>query len=981
MKCPVCKKNISQDTLKCPYCKSRTGLLCSHCNTINSIKNLTCKTCGSELLKICKKCSSINFPSAVKCRKCGSEFSSSEEKKKNSNQKIYSDLEYKPQFYSSKSASNILTKGLQSKDTKIFSINGPKGCGKTSVLKNVIKNFNSEQIQWCIGRCSHLTQITPGGVIQDMMLNLFRLPHYALNTQDLKSNAEEFFSKEFQFLNKNEINDFFNFIYNHIDGNYEDIIINKKRTYGILNKIFEAFVSTGKFIFVFDNFDYIDGFSAEFLTNFVQKEKNQKNLKFIVLYNEYQPVSAFFEIDSRNKKSSLDISLSVLDENEIYNILNKSEYLSKREKELIFRHSEGNLAYAEQACAYAFDCQINDKVFILPKTFEELVKTRLETLKKSNIDAYKILCTCAILGNKINLNIIQEIFENNITDIISYLVKSRFISQCDDIFYEFNNMSLWEAVLKKINHDSIFNDINIKTGKIISLFNLNTNSVMTSIAQNLKETRMSFDIWTKTTRLASYLGDINLYVIAQKQCLALLNEFSENETLKIRYSISEKLGKLLTEYDPEEALEYLPDAISNAQNENDETKEIELLGYLTSCCQKTGNYFGNVECSDKVLKKLDQNQNLERAMVLSSKLSALLDIGNCGEVINLIDNDILPILNTHLSKPKLSKLFPMGIVFDTWLKVYLSLATALAMQGNNRAFEVLRTLFSYIDKYKINDAILIYRTKLVQAYAYTMAGNFKTSEKIIENINSDYGNDFPDLLTLSRRNLIHTVNRLFTKDYEGIKQDLFEAVTFANNTGDNFTKNILKSFLGKIFKDNKQTKHAIDIYNEQISWFAKEKIALGALLTWYFIADATIVLENSRSAIDIAQKALEIAQNPSINNFFFITCLKIVLAKAYINIGDYETAKINIESGLVISKKYFLNDMSSRFYLLYGDYYKDMGSIDSPNQLDYLRASAMMYEKAMELVVKETENNYIKNSINYSKNRLNEFCKNNELFL
>lgn len=90
----------------------------------------------------------------------------------------------------------------------------------------------------------------------------------------------------------------------------------------------------------------------------------------------------------------------------------------------------------------------------------------------------------------------------------------------------------------------------------------------------------------KTTRLASYIGDINLYVISQKQCLALLNEFNENETLNIRFNISERLGKLLTEYDPEEAMEYLPDAIANAKSNNNEAKEIELLSYLAQCCKK-----------------------------------------------------------------------------------------------------------------------------------------------------------------------------------------------------------------------------------------------------------------------------------------------------------------------------------------------------------------------------------------------------------
>ena len=69
---------------------------------------------------------------------------------------------------------------------------------------------------------------------------------------------------------------------------------------------------------------------------------------------------------------------------------------------------------------------------------------------------------------------------------------------------------------------------------------------------------------------------------------------------------------------------------------------------------------------------------------------------------------------------------------------------------------------------------------------------------------------------------------------------MFELVTYANNYGDNLNKNILKTLLGKIFKDNEQAKQALEIYKSQITYFAKEKITTGALLSWYLIADATI---------------------------------------------------------------------------------------------------------------------------------------------
>ncbi len=112
-----------------------------------------------------------------------------------------------------------------------------------------------------------------------------------------------------------------------------------------------------------------------------------------------------------------------------------------------------------------------------------------------------------------------------------------------------------------------------------------------------------------------------------------------------------------------------------------------------------------------------------------------------------------------------------------------------------------------------------------------------------------------------------------------MQEDLFRIVTFANNNGDNFTKNILKTLLGKIFKDNDNSKGAIEIFNDQIAYFAKEKMALGALLTWFLIADTTLETEGPESALEIAEQALQVAQNPKIDNYFFMILLEKILLK------------------------------------------------------------------------------------------------------
>ena len=187
MKCPICKKNISSTALKCPYCKTRTGILCSECNTVNPVGTLVCKKCGQELLKICSRCKSVNFPSAQKCRKCGSPFGTKKDKNTTTQP---SPLDFSPQLYSKKKALELLTEGLKSKEQKIFSITGEKGLGKSSLLKEVIKNLGKDRYEWCIGKCTPLTQLTPGGVVQDMLLNLFKLPNYYVNNDELKKDAQ-----------------------------------------------------------------------------------------------------------------------------------------------------------------------------------------------------------------------------------------------------------------------------------------------------------------------------------------------------------------------------------------------------------------------------------------------------------------------------------------------------------------------------------------------------------------------------------------------------------------------------------------------------------------------------------------------------------------------------------------------------------------------------------------------------------------------
>lgn len=169
--------------------------------------------------------------------------------------------------------------------------------------------------------------------------------------------------------------------------------------------------------------------------------------------------------------------------------------------------------------------------------------------------------------------------------------------------------------------------------------------------------------------------------------------------------------------------------------------------------------------------------------------------------------------------------------------------------------------------------ILIYKAKLALAFANTIKGDIDSSEEILTDIIKTYKTDIMDNEAISRWNLINIINNFMHKKYSGIKEELFQVVTFANNINDNFTKNILKTLLGKLFKDEENAKHALEIYSEQITYFSKEKRYRGAPLLVSYM-EAKLISEGPEKSLEAAQKALDVAQSPKNKTTTILSCLQ-----------------------------------------------------------------------------------------------------------
>lgn len=985
MICPKCKKEIPDNSLKCEYCDARVGSICKNCGAYNHIYNVKCVQCESELIKFCPSCKSVNLPDALKCRKCGYIFQLSEDEYteivgvEEDNSLESSNL---TKSYSQQSAKELLQKALLSQNKKIISLQGNTGIGKSIVLKTALNELPENIFTYLTGECSYITQLSPCGCLQNLLINFFNVPAFCTDTNQLLKDSMEFFKNEFSLLTTEDIYDLINFLYPQKKDFYENILRNKEKTFNLLDKIFKTIINVNKILIIIENYDLIDGMSQEYLMKLLNDYSSDARVKFLLTYKGKRPVMGCFYAESLEDVNYFDILLMPLDKGQISIFIERSFEKGKCPqiiKDKLFMISKGNPAVMEQLVGLVNDYYIITRKYDieLPVDFLEILKSRLEFLKQKDI-AYKILCCAVLQGlnfSPVLVNEILQLDEVTFVDYLNYLQKLNFIMPINQNVYAFKNSMLWSSLFEILKETEDFKIFSKLTIDFINEYTPTSTSIMAIISQNIDEKEKAFAYWSEDTRIASYFGDMNLYIVSQKECLELLEKIDYPQKEYIIKNINERLGKIVSKVNPQEAMSYLSTAIKNSSG--DLLKEIELLSYMTECCNKTGNYNGVIECVDSLLNKIDVSNELEIAMIKSRKLNAMLKIGNCGELINIADTEVIPVLEKYIDL-KSHKVVSKSALCKTWLKTYLILANALILQGSNRAYEIISILFELFERNKITDEKIIIKTKLALAMANTSKGDILASQEILSEIIQSYTPDKFDNEIISKWNIINIFNKFLSKEYKNLNEDLFQVVMFANNVNDNFTKNILKTMLGKLLKESEKAKQAMEIYSQQISYFSQEKNAIGAMLTWYFVAEANLILDGPEKSIHVAEKALDVAKNPRINNYLFIVLYNKIIAEAEMIKGDYENAKINIEKAIMFARKFDMQLLLANLYLLYGRYLQDLALDKNDSAEGYVSNAFKMYKKAY-TVSKNLKNESLSNSVVKATSALKTFCQLNRI--
>lgn len=1014
MFCPRCKTEIPEKALRCTYCGVKVRSKCPSCGALNKASALRCVECNYELLRKCSTCGAFNLPSATICRKCSSplveettvktplepvcepqpdntvasqiaeqektELNISETSQKDTlemdenvsdEETPFSEQEVSEEIQVDEKeqleVKNSIVNSLINSDSLLCSLVSAEGNGKSYVLDFIKQDLASANITLLSMEATPVTQLSPLGVFQDLFLCATGMPNYFVEGQQKETDVIKALEQSFS-LTSDDACLLFNFLYPAKTSYYEEILHNKNTTFNLIKKIFTKVKTQGEVVLTIDDFDLIDGASFELLAELYKDGIISDNFKLFVTTNTQRNIDGFIQLTQMPLEKCEKFFMGLLNEENsaalIKSILNDFDPIPKELQNNIIKTSQGSPAYLEQvllymneAGAFSFDgntltCLVDENTFTPPSDIASVINKRLDKIKAEAPLPYKALVFIAMLGVKFNVVMLQaamNLDSQGLEELLQQLSSIAIIKQYSNEWFKFTNTIIWKCLFEYVKKDDIFAQCASEMLGTIEKLRL-TNAYKPLMAQHAKDNARAFECWSDVMKTSAYIGDVNLYVLAQKQCLKLNAELNLDNKAIIDTNIKLRLGKLLCVSEPELALEFLAEILSMDLDKNDTVDFIDVASNALIAATHAGNYNEVIAIVDNVVKLLPPDKyKLEIALINARKIKTMLYLGNFEQVVNVIQNDINPYLEDALSQNYTVYNLPISKIFETWLEANLVLADALILQGNNRVYDVIATLEEAIGAHVEELHTFKLRLNFTKAFAAAIKGEVAESERIIESIAAAHAEEPFDTDFVCRLNLLQVLIRFFKKDFSNIKTYLFESVTFANNAGDYLSKNLLKSVLGKVLENEGDFNKAFEIYNDQITYFAKEHVALGALLTWYLIADLRLKMSDVDNSLEIAMNALDVAKNPKINSYYFQVMYKRLIAEIYLIKGDFDATKMYLEKSLLITKKFNLEYLNIQLYDFYAKYHIEMFKAGNDGGSSPLVSAKKLYEKAITL--------------------------------
>jgi len=871
----------------------------------------------------------------------------------------------------------------------VIGISAPDGAGKTTIVSTAKQLLEGRKIKFLTGQCQPINEIIPFAYFQDLLKNLFGLPPFIINIEESKKVISQILL-ELNLKDKYIEESLFNLLFSENMPNSTDIVKNQKKIFESIKAVFVALKTENTIALVIEDFEFIDPSSFECIKYLIDTGFLDSKSQIIITHTPDINIKDYLYLKD-NDDQLVDVHLKPLQKEEaekvILGMLSNQDLLPQKLKDVIYKNSKGMPVYIEQVLWLLFESGVirNDNNvlkfnpdaanFMLPETVEEIIKIRLTRFNKISAIIPKILLNACMFGQKFMPNLLKtttEIDDQQFMDSMHMLESSGIFIQYDRYSLIFKNRILYNLIYnegfvqgEKANYHAV-------TLRVLNNFTKISSAILAAHAELANLPDEAANYWHIASKEALLLGDVKSYITAQHRFLSLLDKLSIPEKDKAKLNVYEEAGKINYEIAPEEAIPYLSNAIMEREKKDDIVKIIELTGYLARSSELTGNYAGVIECADKALSKINQeNSPLEYALLNYCKLESIYNSGKIEEAIYLAKNDILPALKTAISKNKSIPGLSTDELNYIEIETSLILAKSFAAQGNKEAVIISNSLVYKAKELGIKKIEV--QAKLVEALYKALQGEKKSVNVILEYLK-------PLISQMTDNNIklywgfIKLLTDILSGNFDAAKSIISSIIVIAEENRDYNILALTKLFEGKTYKEEHDLENAKTLYNDVLVYCSERKLALGALLGWYLYAEAEITDSNVEKAQEISEKALEIAQRPGININFFSMLLQRQLGEIQIIKGDFEAARMYIEQAVTMAKSLDLYLLLSKLLLTYGKIFQEMAAISGDDKQSNANSAHEYFMKSLD-IAQELENEHMILQIEKEFTSLSTFCQ------
>ena len=913
---------------------------------------------------------------------------------------IVEDADKKPKMTREEVVKLLVEKISYQDNCRFISLQGVEGVGKSAILNLIIQSAAGEKNLIIFSECCDLFLQKPYGLFQDILKTLIGIPLMNMHRDAVAKTIDSLFTSGQVFCTlsegtKNVLKDFIlPPVFDADDFSVIDSSTTKKdQIYLAFEELFGVMKSSMRLVVIIEDIEYIDDSSLELLEYLI--DNGFLNNKAILVATQSSTIPSEIIVNSSNLTvdNTISVQMPPLNEQEAMTCVDgftaQKPLVSLDFKEKIFNKSKGLPLYIQNLMLYFMqvnliesvgpsDFNINPDIyaFELPDKTEDLLILRLDDIFKKYKNSYKIMCYAALFGYIFPLKIIKEaagIDEAELKSIMEVFIRNQLVATFDGRVFFFKNKMIMNVVKNNMMKEGFDSEISFDLLQVAKNALYGEAFYCATLARRANQNQEAFVLFAKATKEALFCGDINLYLKAQKNLLKLFDfaPFADKEDRKKQLCI--ELGRANYINCPQDAVEFLTEAlqlISSDEMTGNTTEILDILGYLSKSFILCGNYQGAIQAIDQSIRYINpERMRLEYALLCYLKMKILMNIGSIGEVIDLCNNTILPIIDDCISKKITISQMSMSELRHTKSDIMLTLARAYAVQGNPHYEKVIAAA-------DIDDAIMTksnVEAFITSAIYKTLQGDIVSSEELLHKADSIADSIGASGNTTLLWAFLKLLNKSFLGEFDSAEQEILILSQKAKKLNNSLIYNFTTLLMARYFREIKQYDKAKSIINDRVNYFSQQKISSGALLCWYLIGCIFLEEKNVDDAMSIARQALEVCQKTGINNIYFAACFEKLMADCYISRHDFEMVNIHLEKAMKLSKANNLMFMQCRIYSLMGKAYYEIATTMADSKKENAQNSYEMYKIALNIAL-GLKNEYVAKQINLDISTLKAYC-------